>query len=85
MSPICTPPFYGVELVPAVTFTTGGGRRDARGRVLDVDGRPIPGLYEAGALGSIFANLFQNGASLAECIVSGRIAGSEAVTRRRPA
>jgi predicted oxidoreductase len=51
------------------------------GRVLDVDGLPIPGLYEAGALGSSFANLFQNGASLAECIVSGRIAGAEAVSR----
>ena len=80
MRPIVTPPFYGVELVPAVTFTTGGGRRDALARVLDVDGRPIPGLYEAGALGSTFANLFQNGASLAECIVSGRIAGAQAVS-----
>jgi glycine/D-amino acid oxidase-like deaminating enzyme len=81
MRPIARPPFYGVELVPAVTFTTGGGRRDARCRVLDVDRRPIPGLYEAGALGSIFANLFQNGASLAECIVSGRTAGREVVGR----
>jgi choline dehydrogenase-like flavoprotein len=82
MSPIATPPYYGVELVPGITFTTGGGRRDALGRVLDVDGRPIPGLHEAGALGSIFANLFQNGASLAECIVSGRVAGREAAGRR---
>jgi hypothetical protein len=82
MSPIATPPFYGVELVPAVTFTTGGGRRDAVCRVLDVDSRPIPGLFETGALGSTFANLFQNGASLAECIVSGRVAGRECVVRR---
>jgi hypothetical protein len=82
MTPIEAPPFYGVELVPGITFTTGGGRRDARCCVLDVDGRPIPRLHEAGALGSIFSNLFQNGASLAECIVSGRIAGREAVGRR---
>jgi FAD binding domain len=81
MGRIATAPFHGVEIVPAVTFTTGGGRRDALSRVLDVDGRPIPGLYEAGARGSIFANLFQNGASLAECIVSGRIAGAQAALR----
>jgi succinate dehydrogenase/fumarate reductase flavoprotein subunit len=79
MSPIVTPPFYAVEIVPAITITTGGGRRNARAQVLDIDGQPIPRLYEAGALGSTLANLYQNGASLAECIVFGRIAGGEAV------
>jgi succinate dehydrogenase/fumarate reductase flavoprotein subunit len=82
MSRIEAPPFYAVEIVPGITFTTGGGCRDALGRVLDVDGSAIPGLYEAGALGSTFSNLFQNGASLAECIVSGRAAGASAVSRR---
>ncbi len=81
MSRIATAPFYGVAVVPAITFTTGGGRRDALGRVLDVDGLPIPALFEAGALGSTFANLFQNGASLAECIASGRTAGAQAASR----
>jgi hypothetical protein len=81
MGPIVTPPFYGVEIVAGITFTTGGGRRDGLARVLDVDGLPIEGLFEAGALGSAFANLFQNGASLAECIVTGRIAGSQAASR----
>lgn len=81
MRPISIPPFYAVELVPGVTFTTGGGRRSARSQVLDLDGQPIPRLYEAGQLGSTFANLFQSGASLAECIVFGRIAGKEAVRR----
>jgi len=81
MAPILTPPFYAVEIVPGITSTTGGGRRDEQSRVLDVDGEPIEGLYEAGALGSTFANLFQNGAFLAECIVSGRAAGSAAARR----
>ncbi len=82
IAPIATPPFYGVEIVPGLTSTTGGGRRDELGRVLDLDGEPIPGLYEAGSLGSTFANLFQNGGFLAECIVSGRAAGAHAVRRR---
>jgi succinate dehydrogenase/fumarate reductase flavoprotein subunit len=78
LSPLTIPPFYAVELVPAVIFTTGGGRRNADTQVLAHDGRPIPRLYEAGQLGCTFANLYQNGASLAECIVFGRIAGTKA-------
>lgn len=78
MRPLSTPPFHAVEIVAGLTFTTGGARRTARGEVVGLDGRPLTGLYEAGQLGSLHVNLFQNGASLAECIVSGRIAGRAA-------
>jgi hypothetical protein len=83
MQPLDNPPLHGVELTLGITFTTGGGRRNGRCEVIGLDGRPLPGLYEAGQLGSIHANLFQNGASLAECIVSGRTAGREAALRGR--
>jgi succinate dehydrogenase/fumarate reductase flavoprotein subunit len=79
MTPIDTPPFYAVEIVPAIVCTTGGGVRDARSQVVATTGQPIPRLYEAGELGSTFANLYQYGSFLTECMVFGRIAGRNAV------
>ncbi len=36
-------------------------------------------LYEAGELGSMFSNLYQNGSYLTEAMISGRAAGHSAV------
>jgi succinate dehydrogenase/fumarate reductase flavoprotein subunit len=44
-----TPPFYGIEVQPTITFTMGGLAVDADGRVLDRDSNPVPGLFAAGA------------------------------------
>lgn len=74
LKPIVTPPFYAVDVVPAIVCTTGGGKRNAKSQVLDHHGKPIKRLYEAGELGSTFGNLYQNGSFLTECIVFGRIA-----------
>lgn len=74
-------PYYAVDLVPGVICSTGGAQRDAQARVVGQTGAPIPGLYEAGELGSIFSNLYQNGAFLTEAMIFGRIAGREAVSR----
>jgi succinate dehydrogenase/fumarate reductase flavoprotein subunit len=79
MSPISTPPYYAVDLVPGIICTTGGGKRNAKSQVLDHAGTPIPRLYEAGELGSTFGNLYQNGSFLTECIVFGRIAARNAI------
>jgi succinate dehydrogenase/fumarate reductase flavoprotein subunit len=79
MEPIEQPPYYAVEIVPGLVASTGGAKRDTHSRVLDHDDTPIPRLYEAGELGSTFANLYQNGSFLTECIVFGRIAGRNAV------
>lgn len=79
MSPIEQGPFYAVALVPGIVAHTGGGKRDARSRVLDWEDRPIPRLYEAGELGSTLANIYQNGSFLTECMVFGKIAGRNAV------
>ncbi len=61
----------------------GGARRNIESEVLDHHGKPIPRLYEAGELGSMFSNLYQNGSYLTEAMISGRAAGRNAV-RLRP-
>jgi succinate dehydrogenase/fumarate reductase flavoprotein subunit len=62
---------------PGVATASGGPRRDARARVLDQDGRPIPGLFAAG---SIWGHLTEHGGGLTDAIVFGRLAGAEAAS-----
>jgi succinate dehydrogenase/fumarate reductase flavoprotein subunit len=81
--PIETPPFYGIEVRPALFNTQGGPRRNEHGEVLSVDGSPIPGLFGAGELGSIWAALYPGAGNVSEAIVSGRIAGRRASARGR--
>jgi succinate dehydrogenase/fumarate reductase flavoprotein subunit len=75
MMPIRRPPFCFAPVEPIVSNTQGGPVHDARQRVLDPAGRPIPGLFAAGELGSVFGHLYLSGGNLAECFVGGRIAG----------
>ena len=79
MAPIDTAPYYAVSLTPALVATTGGAKRDTAGRVLDWNDNPIPGLYEAGELGSYVSNLYQNGVFLSEAMLSGRAAAQTAM------
>ncbi|MGE0581706.1 MAG: FAD-binding protein [Steroidobacteraceae bacterium] len=79
LQPIAAPPYYAVEIVPAIVCTGGGARRNIESEVLDPAGQPIPRLYEAGELGSMFSNLYQNGSYLTEAMISGRAAGGNAV------
>lgn len=78
MSPIEGPPYYGVELVAGITTSSAGGVKNTRSQVVAQHGGPIPRLYQAGELGSILANLYQNGSFLTEAIAFGRIAGRNA-------
>jgi len=48
LTPLSTPPYYAVEIVPMVLNTAGGAVIDAKARVLKPDGSPVPGLYAAG-------------------------------------
>jgi fumarate reductase flavoprotein subunit len=49
-SVIAKPPYYAVPLCAGITYTFGGVAIDGHGRVLRADGgRPIEGLYAAGA------------------------------------
>lgn len=72
-------PFYGIALWPTVYNTQGGPRRSARGEVLDPWGNPIPGLFSAGELGSIFSTHYPGGMNYGEAFVSGRVAGAAAL------
>ncbi|HEX4010993.1 MAG TPA: FAD-binding protein [Solirubrobacteraceae bacterium] len=72
------PPLYAIPMWPGVATASGGPRRDGRARVIGRDGAPIPGLYAAGAAGSIWGHLTEHGGGLADAIVFGRIAGAHA-------
>jgi succinate dehydrogenase/fumarate reductase flavoprotein subunit len=75
---------YSVKLSRSILNTHGGPERDACGRVLDNTGTPIPGLYSAGELGSIFPRLYQGAGNLADCLVSGRTAVRSAIQSSNP-
>lgn len=78
MVPIDTPPFYHAEAWPVVINTQGGPVHDPRRRVLNPYGEPIPRLFSAGELGSVFGHLYLSGGNLAECLIGGEAAGREA-------
>jgi succinate dehydrogenase/fumarate reductase flavoprotein subunit len=60
--PLIDPPYYVIEVVPAITNTWGGLAVDPDARVLDADGRPIPGLLAAGAeIGGLFDRAYGGG------------------------
>lgn len=79
--PIEKAPIYLVEVRPCTLNWTGYGLRiDAGGRVLQENGRELPGLYAAGectggVLGAIYMG---SGNSLANSAVMGRVAGEAA-------
>ena len=76
--PLMTPPYFALEVQPAITFTYGGLRADADGRVLASDG-PIPGLLAAGIdVGGVFHRGYAGG--LARALVSGMRAAATATT-----
>ena len=75
MMPIRTPPFYGAPVWATMSNTQGGPVHDAASRIVDAYGEPIPRLYAAGELGSAFGHLYLSGGNIAECIITGRLAG----------
>ena len=75
MTPVRTPPFYGAPVWATMSNTQGGPVHDAQSRILTVWGEPIPRLYAAGELGSSYGHLYLSGGNIAECFVTGRIAG----------
>ncbi len=73
--PIEQGPFYAIKVDPVIVCTGGGARRNIHSEVLDHDLKRIPRLFEAGELGSMFSDLYQNGSYLTEAMISGRAAG----------
>jgi hypothetical protein len=84
LAPVEGATFYGVEIESSALGTKGGPRTDREGRVLDVDGAPIRGLYAAGnAMASPTGMVYGGaGATLAVAGVWGLAAGRAAVGDR---
>ena len=81
METIQTPPFYAVEIKPAIVCLTSTGLRiDADTHVLDQRDGIIKGLYAAGeTTGGVLGERYIGGGnSIANAIVFGRIAGHQA-------
>ncbi|MCU1656788.1 MAG: flavoprotein, partial [Pseudonocardiales bacterium] len=77
------PPFAVLDLrnatMPTSAFTLGGLHTDPDGRVLDVQGQPIRGLYSAGRASSGLAVYgYCSGISLGDGSFFGRLAGQTA-------
>ena len=77
-APIDIPPYYAMPLYPVLANTQGGPRRNAKAQVVHAYGHPIPRLYSAGELGSMWGVIYQGSGNIGECIVFGRIAGRNA-------
>jgi fumarate reductase flavoprotein subunit len=65
------------------TTTEGGAAIDERFRVLDNDGRPIPGLYAVGQVGLGGQILWGHGLHIAWAITSGRLVGEVLASSNR--
>jgi succinate dehydrogenase/fumarate reductase flavoprotein subunit len=73
------PPYYAMDVRPAITFSYPGLVIDSSTRVLDEQARPIPGLLAAGAdAGGTFAREYAGG--LANALVFGLQAAQTAMT-----
>jgi succinate dehydrogenase/fumarate reductase flavoprotein subunit len=83
LAPIAAPPYYAVEMSPSMLNTQGGPRRNERGQIVRPDGSPIPRLYSAGELGSIYSYLYQGTGNIGECLAFGRISGRNAAGEKR--
>jgi predicted oxidoreductase len=82
LKPLAKPPYYAVELWPRMVNTMGGPRRDHKARVLSMNGAPVPRLYSAGELGSLWGHLYCGGGNVGEALAVGRIAGANAAAEK---
>jgi 3-oxosteroid 1-dehydrogenase len=84
LGPVSEPPFYGVRILAGDLGTKGGLVTDKSGRVLDLKGRAIRGLYAVGnnAASIMGPGYAGSGATLGPCITFGYLAGVSAAARR---
>jgi succinate dehydrogenase/fumarate reductase flavoprotein subunit len=79
-APLVDPPYYVIEVIPAITNTFEGLRTDVEGRVQDASGEPIDGLYAAGAdAGGTYYRAYAGG--LATALIQGLAAAESVVAR----
>jgi 3-oxosteroid 1-dehydrogenase len=77
-------PFYAVSVNLGDLGTKGGLKADARGRVLDTNDAPIPGLYAAGnAAGSVYGDCYPGaGATLGQGMTFGYVVANDIALQR---
>ena len=80
--PVATGPFHAYPIMAANVFTFGGLRTDDAARVLDRDGRPIPGLFAAGEITGLYYSNYTGSTSVLRGAVFGRIGGRNAARVR---
>ncbi len=79
--PMTEGPWYAVKKVPTVHHTMGGLKINTQTQVLDIAGKPIPGLYAAGEVtGGIHGANRLVGNAIADIFTFGRQAGKVAAT-----
>ena len=83
LGPLEEAPYYAIRVESGGLGTKGGPRVDTEGRVLDIDGDVIPGLYAAGnVMGSPFGATYGGpGGTLGPAIVFGWLAARDAASR----
>lgn len=75
-------PYYAIAIRHNILHTHGGAQRTGQCEVLDLEEKVIPHLYEAGELGDLFATKYIGGSSVADLLVSGRLAGMNAAKEK---
>lgn len=73
-------PFYGLKVIPGITFTMGGILINGHAQALNQDEQPIAGLYAAGdAIGGLMGG-YRGGytGGLMQAVVTGILAGENA-------
>lgn len=72
--------YFNVAIMtPVLHYTMGGLEIDPESRVINRDGKPIPGLFAAGEVaGGVHGANRLGGSSLLGCVVFGRVSGDSA-------
>ena len=74
------PPYYAIKVAPGIHHTMGGVKIDTSARVIDVSGKPIPGLFAAGEVtGGVHGGNRIGGNAVADIGVFGTVASESAV------
>jgi tricarballylate dehydrogenase len=76
--PIDQSPYLAYPIMAGICFTYGGIKTDSQARVVDADGRPVPGLYAAGEATGLYYQVYTGATSVLRGAVFGKIAGEQA-------
>jgi succinate dehydrogenase/fumarate reductase flavoprotein subunit len=83
LGPIAVAPFYAVRVYPGDIGTAAGLMTDGRARVLDLAGKPIPGLYAVGNdMNSVMGGTYPGpGITLGPALTFGHVAAMDMAAR----